>query len=261
VTVRINPADIDYIASGFDAAYFMEKAYGLHPDGWQQDLLQRSPTKMLLLCSRQSGKSTVCAAMALHKAIFTAGSLVLIISNAFRQAEETFRKVKAGLGYVKQAAGLVHETQTMLELGNGSRIVSLPGKQESIRSFSSVSLMIIDEAAQVPDDLYRSVRPMLAVSRGTLVALTTPFGKRGWFYNSWVNGEGWHKVQITADACPRISKAFLADEMTEIGEWWVKQEYYCEFVDAEDQVFSHDLLMAAITSDIRALTVGDAFKL
>jgi hypothetical protein len=141
----------------------------------------------------------------------------------------------------------------MLELSNGSRIVSLPGKQESVRAFSAVSFMIIDEAAQVNDELYRAVRPMLAVSRGSLIALSTPFGKRGWFYNSWANGTDWYKVMITANDCPRISQRFLDSERTEIGEWWVKQEYFCEFVDAEDQVFSHDLIMEAITPDIKAL--------
>lgn len=250
---QIRPLDIDYVACGFDPAYFMQMAYNIKPDSWQESLLQNSPNRMLLLCSRQSGKSTVCAAMALHKAVFDDGSLVLIISNVFRQAEETFRKVKAGLNFAHNVCGIVHETQTMLELSNGSRIVSLPGKQESIRSFSAVALLIIDEASQVSDDLYRSVRPMLAVSQGRLVALTTPFGKRGWFYNSWSNGKDWYRVKITAEDCPRITKKFLEDELKEIGDWWVKQEYYCEFVDAEDQVFGHDLLVGAITSKISSL--------
>jgi len=234
----------------------MEKAYNMAPDKWQAELLRKHPQKTALLCSRQAGKSTVCAVMALHEAVFNDKALVLIISNAFRQAEETFRKVKAGLAFVSKIRHLVYETQTMLELSNGSRIVSLPGKQETIRSFSSVSLMIIDEASQVDDDLYRSVRPMLAVSKGRLVALTTPFGKRGWFYNSWTNGKGWYKVKVTADSCPRITKGFLEEELSEIGQWWVNQEYYCKFVDSEDQLFGHDLLMSAITETVNPFKVG-----
>ena len=245
-----------YVACGFNAANFMEKAYNIVPDEWQEKLLRKYPQKTALLCSRQAGKSTVCAVMALHEAVFKDGALVLIISNAFRQAEETFRKVKAGLAFVSKIRNLVYETQTMLELSNGSRVVSLPGKQETIRSFSSVSLMIIDEASQVSDDLYRSVRPMLAVSKGRLVALTTPFGKRGWFYNSWTNGTGWYKVKVTADNCPRITEDFLKEELTEIGRWWVNQEYYCEFVDSEDQLFGHDLLMSSITTDVVPLKFG-----
>jgi hypothetical protein len=247
--------DLDYVDSAFNPAYFMEKVYGLSPDPWQSEVLMTPKDRLLLLCSRQSGKSTVCAVMALHRAIFKEKSLVLIISNVFRQAEETFRKVKAGLGNIRNACGVIHETQTMLELSNGSRIISLPGKQESVRSFSAVALIIIDEAAQVSDDLYKSIRPMLAVSKGKVVALTTPFGKRGWFYNSWTNTTDWQKIRITATECPRITSEFLREEVKEIGEWWVDQEYFCKFVDAEDQIFSHDLVMRAITSKVRALEI------
>lgn len=236
----------------FDASFFMEKAFGIKPDKWQKELLIESPDRMLLLCSRQSGKSTVCASMALHRAVFRPKALVLIISNALRQAEETFRKVKAGMPYVNNMRGVVHETQTMLELSNGSRIISLPGKQESIRSFSNVSLIILDEASQVKDDLYRSVRPMLAVSKGRLVALSTPWGKRGWFYEAWRSDTDWYKVKTTADDCPRITDEFIEEEYREMGEWWVKQEYFCDFVDADDQLFGHDLILDAITSDVAA---------
>lgn len=231
----------------------MRAAYDIEPDEWQKDLLQSFPDRMLLLCSRQSGKSTVCAVMALHEVIFWPNSLVLIISNAFRQAEETFRKVKAGMKFVSDVCSVVHETQTMLELSNGGRIVSLPGKQESVRSFSNVALLIIDEAAQVNDDLYRAVRPMLAVSNGRLVALTTPYGMRGWFYEAWQSDYDWYKVKITAEDCPRISKEFLEEEKQALGEWWLKQEYYCEFVDAEDQLFSHGLIVDAICDTLKSI--------
>lgn len=240
------------IACAFDPIGFMRLAYGMAPDLWQTELLSSSPVKTLLLCSRQSGKSTVSAVMALHKAVFSPESLVLIISNVFRQAQETFRKVKEGVPFISALCGITYSTQTMLELSNGSRIVSLPGKQESIRSFSSVALLIIDEASQVTDELYRSVRPMLAVSRGKIIALTTPFGKRGWFYNAWASDNDWNKVRVTADDCPRITEEFLDEEKQEIGDWWVRQEYYCEFVDAEDQLFGHDLIIDAISSDIEA---------
>lgn len=242
-----------YIKCAFDPAIFMAEAYEIKPDPWQRDLLQSIPNRMLLLCSRQSGKSTVCATMALHEVLFSEAALVLIVSNAFRQAEETFRKVKKGIAFASTVCGIVHETQTMLELSNGGRIVSLPGKQESIRSFSNVALIIIDEAAQVNDDLYRSIRPMLAVSQGRLVALTTPFGKRGWFYEAWTSDSEWYKVKVTAEQCSRISKEFLDEERKELGEWWLKQEYYCEFVDADDQLFDHDDIINAISYKLEAI--------
>jgi hypothetical protein len=44
-------------------------------------------------------------------------------------------------------------------------------------------MLVIDEASRVDDTLYLAVRPLLAVSGGRLVALSTPFGKRGWFHD------------------------------------------------------------------------------
>lgn len=246
----------EYVLCAVNASEFMERAYGIKPDPWQEEVLLDDSIRKALLCSRQSGKSTVCATLALHRAVFFRKSMILIISNSARQAEETFRKVKEGLPYIGRMCNVVHETQSMLELGNGSRIISLPGKQESVRSYSAVSLMIIDEAAQVCDDLYNSVKPMLAVSQGSLIALSTPYGKQGWFFEAWDQHEDWKKVMITADDCPRITKEFLDREKREVGEWWLRQEYYCEFVDAQTQLFSHEDIMAAITPDVRSLALS-----
>src|SRR5205814_2588268 len=94
-------------------------------------------------------------------------------------------------------------TQTELELANRSRLVALPGREGTIRSYSGVRLLILDEASRVPDDLYRSVRPMLAVSHGRLIALSTPFGQRGWFYQEWVGTGPWRRIHVPWTMCPR----------------------------------------------------------
>src|SRR5262249_45002526 len=155
----------------------------------------------LILASRQVGKSSVISVLALHTAVFRPGSLVLLLSPSQRQSAEIFRKLLDAYRVLGEDAPSVAESTLMLQLANGSRVVSLPGKEESIRSFSSVSLLVIDEAARVSDALYRSVRPMLAVSGGKLVALSTPFGKRGFFYEEWHGGGPWHRVRVTADQC------------------------------------------------------------
>ncbi|MCX8207415.1 MAG: terminase family protein [Methanothrix sp.] len=199
----------------------------------------------MLNCSRQSGKSTVTSLLALHTAIYRPGSLILCLSPTLRQSSELFRTV-ARFYHMSTAEMVPAEAESALrlELENRSRIISLPGKEQTIRGFSSASLLLIDEAARVPDELYYSVRPMLAVSKGRLVLLSTPFGKRGFFYDIWTSGEGWEKIMITADDCPRISKDFLREEERSMPRAWFMQEYYCQFVDTEDQVFSSDEIEA-----------------
>lgn len=157
------------------------------------------------------------------------------------------------LGMVDQSVKLDSDTKLSVRFANGSRVLALPGSEKTIRGISAVTLLVLDEAARIPDELYKSVRPMLAVSGGRMVLMSTPFGKRGFFFDVWENGEGWQKITVTADQCPRISKEFLADEKAALGEWWFKQEYYCEFVETEDQLFKYDEVAAAFTSEIAPL--------
>ena len=46
------------------------------------------------------------------------------------------------------------ETALTLELENTNRVVALPVKEGSIRSYSSVDLILIDEATRVEDSTY-----------------------------------------------------------------------------------------------------------
>jgi len=212
---------------------------------------------MLLLCCRQAGKSTTAAALALRAALLEAPALVLLLSPTQRQSGELFRdKVKRLYDALGRPVAAVQETQLTMELANGSRVVSLPGEEETIRGFSGVRLLVIDEAARVADGLYYAARPMLAVSRGRLVALSTPFGKRGWFFEEWHGREGWQRVRVTADQCPRITADFLAEEERALGPRWYRQEYFCSFEDTVDQVFAHADVMAALCDDVRPLLVG-----
>lgn len=171
-------------------------AQDITPDPWQRDLLLSREPHLLLNCARQTGKSTTVAAIALHQLLATPGALVLLVAPAERQSHELFRKVLAAYQALGQPIASIKSNQSELELKTGSRLVALPGREETIRSFSGVDLLILDEASRVPDDLYRSVRPMLAVSQGRLLALSTPFGPRGWFYEEWIGAGPWQRIHI-----------------------------------------------------------------
>jgi len=227
---------------------------GLTPDPWQSQALASRSNQALWLCSRQSGKSQTAAALALREALLWPGALILLLSPTQRQSGELFRdKFKRLYATLGRPVATVQETALTLELANGSRVVSLPGDEATIRGYSGVRLLVIDEAARVPDDLYLAVRPMLAVSRGRLIALSSAWAKQGWFYESWTTGEGWERVKITADQCPRISPEFLADELREIGRRWYEMEYLCVFGDAVDQVFRGEDLDAALSGNCKPL--------
>lgn len=216
----------------------MFHAIGCTPDPWQATVLRSTAPRVILNCCRQAGKSTTVAAMALHKAIFQKESLILLLSRAQRQATELFRKVVDFYVAIGRPVPMHAESLLRLELTNGSRIVALPGKEANIRSYSGVDLLVIDEAARVGDDLYKSVRPMLAVSGGRLVVLSTPFGRRGFFHDAWIDdAQEWERHEITARQNPRITSEFLDEELRVLGQSWFDQEYMCSFEALEGLVY------------------------
>jgi hypothetical protein len=214
----------------------------LTPDPWQCELLRSTAPRILLNCARQAGKSTTVAALAFHTALFTPRSLVLLLSRSLRQSGELFRKVlefhtaltvRGGAGL-----GAARKSSLRLELANGSRIISLPGQEGTLRGYSGVRLLLIDEAARVPDALYKAVRPMLAVSGGRLVCLSTPFGRRGFFYEAWQNGgPSWLRFEVRGSQVARIPAAFLEEELHTLGRSWYNQEYGCSFEALEGLVY------------------------
>ena len=213
---------------------------GLRADDWQARLLRSTAPRILLNCSRQAGKSTMSATLAVHTAVYEPESLVLLLSPSLRQSQELFKKALRCYQAIGEAMPSTTESALRLELKNGSRIVSLPGKQDTVRGFSGVRLLVVDEAARVPNDLYFAVRPMLAVSGGRLLALSTPFGTRGWWYDAWTSPEPWERYEVPARKCPRIAPAFLEEERRSMGEWWFAQEYECRFLDGETQPFGQE---------------------
>jgi hypothetical protein len=229
------------------------RAANMEPDPWQAELLRSPAARLLLLCSRQAGKSEVAAALALHTALLQPGSLVLLLSPSERQSGELAQKVFR-LFDTSPLVAASKRTALQLHLGNGSRVIALPDSEATIRGYSGVALLVIDEAARVADSLYASVRPMLAVSRGRLLALSTPFGKRGWFHEEWTEAtRPWQRVKVTAGQCPRITAAFLAEERQALGERWFRQEYECSFEDTTDAVFSYDDIQAAFSPAVPAV--------
>lgn len=245
---------LQQIASRLDPAVFARVVLGIHPDDKQTAVLRSLAPQLILNCSRQWGKSTVSSILALHQAYFVPKSLVLVVSPTLRQSGELIRKIIGylpSLGIRRKSDGV---NTLSVELPNGSRIVGLPGRDGTIRGFSGTSLLIIDEASQVADSLYRSVRPFLAASRnGRMVIMSTPYGTRGFFWEEWERGDGWQRIDTPATECARFDPAFLQRERKSMGESWFKQEYLCQFLENENTFLPRAWVEAAFTRDIQSL--------
>ena len=216
----------------FDPVVFAQHYLNFDPDPWQAEFLRSKAQRIILNCSRQSGKSTSTAILALWEAIYRPKSVIVLDSPSLRQSQELMMKFSEFLSRLDTSIKLESDTKLSVQFANGSRVLALPGSEKTIRGISAVTLLILDEAALVPDPLYDAVRPMLAVSKGRLVLLSTPRGEQGFFYETWTKSDGWQKIEVTWDQCPRISPEFIEEEKKERGNIVVAQEYGCKFVAA-----------------------------
>jgi hypothetical protein len=239
-----------------DVAEWARLELGFGADATQARVLNTRSKRVLLNCTRQWGKSTVTAAKALHEAVTHEESLTIAVSPTARQTGEFVRKAAVFARRLRLRVKGDGDNEMSLAFPNGSRIVGLPGTEATVRGFSAVALLLVDEASRVSDDLYLAIRPMLAVSGGTLWLMSTPFGKRGFFYEAWAQGgPAWERVSVPAEECGRIPAQFLEEERRTMGERIFRQEYGCEFVDATSGVFDRDLVEAAFTSDFGPLVI------
>ena len=237
-----------------DVVEFARTRLGLNADERQSEVLRSTAKRGILNCTRQWGKTTVAAAKAVHRVFTNPGSLVVVASPGARQSGEWMRTAQgmlAALGIEKRGDGY---NKISLQLPNGSRIVGLPGVEAKIRGFSALSMLVIDEASRVNDDLYLALRPMLAVSDGDLWMMSTPWGKQGFFYDTWEHGgPEWLRVEVPATECPRISKEFLEEQRRVMGRDVFHQEHMCEFVGRGMGVFDRDLVDAAVDDELLPL--------
>jgi hypothetical protein len=210
------------------------------PDEWQREALRSPSKRQLYLASRQSGKSSVAAIKALYRAMYTPECLVLLVSPSLPQSQEIFRKCLTSYRDLGRPKGVAAESALRLELGNGSRIISLPGSERTNVGYSA-DLLIIDEAARTPSTLVEGMLPTVAVTGGTIVALTTPAGEGGWFYNLWTTptvDDVWERYLVPADLCPRITDEIIAEARFTRGPRHVEQEYFCNFMADEEAFFN-----------------------
>jgi hypothetical protein len=237
------------LAHGLDAQAFVEDRLGFRPDSWQARLLRQDARQIALNVCRQGGKSTTVAALALHTALYQPASLILLVSPSQRQSRELFAKATDFLRSLEPAETLEEDNRLSATLRNQSRIVSLPGDPKTIRGFSAPALVVEDEAAYVDDAVYASLRPMLAVSRGRLILMSTPAGRRGHYHEVWTAGEGWERIKITGTECPRILPSFLEQERNALGPLLFGQEYMGEFIEDAASMFDDALIEGMFADD------------
>ena len=223
-------------------------------DAWQKQVLEYNGN-ITLRTGRQVGKSEVVSEKAVRFAIANPGTTTLIIAASQRQSSLLFEKVTFNINRRNDAGADLYKEQptlTKILLKNGSKIYSLPAGRTGyfIRGFT-IDLLIADEAAYIPETVWLAVTPMLAVSqklrdKGHTILLSTPFGKGGYFFDSFKDPD-FKAFHISSEDCPRIPGKFLLKEKKRMTKHEYAQEYLGEFTEEWNQFFSTDLIKASMT--------------
>jgi hypothetical protein len=210
-----------------------ESQFNFISDPVQARILDSPTHRLILCCTRQWGKSSLAALKAFHLAVSKPGALVLFAAPSFHQSAELlgkFRQFALALTGAPSRTDGIHTGSILLP--NNSRIVALPQSPDTIRGFSAVDLVVVDEAAFVHDEMHHALSPMLATSDGQLWLLSSPSGPTGEFHKIWTsNLPDWHRFSVNALECPRISPAFLQRERLAKGEAVFNREYMCQFLE------------------------------
>jgi hypothetical protein len=218
--------NVHEIAYRIDPVLWVREVLGMTPSKWQEDFL-RAPrgSSLLVLTARQVGKSTVAAWAMAHTAIFMPGSLSVVACPSLRQSGEALRKVRDTL--LKCAVRLTSDSGDGLELANGSRVLALPGSDDTVRGLTVNGHIIADEAARLTPELISALSPMRArCPDAKLAMLSTAWSRTDPFWAAWESSENWIRIKATVDDDPTLLPAdFLANERAKHGEDAYKREY------------------------------------
>ncbi|MDD5476565.1 MAG: terminase family protein [Syntrophales bacterium] len=226
----------------------------------QRAILNPANKRVILNCHRQWGKSTISSLLCFWRALFYERSLCLLVAPSLRQSSENFRKISDALETISPKPELDEENKLTLKFSNGSRIISLPGSQKTVRGFTAPDLIIIDEDAQADDELFGALLPMLTNSPdGRLILASTPWGCRGHFYKIWQEGgPEWLKIRVIAEENPRVRPEVLEEaRKSPNGALWFRQEYCGEFVSDEFSLFDEARLKRAVSNDFEEVDAED----
>ena len=231
---------------GIPPSVWVAAHLGFTPDPGQSRFLDSPDKRLAFVGSRQSGKSETAAAKAFYLGLRHAQTDYLLFGRIHRHATILIQRVRAFARRLGLTTHADPDFPGSLVLPNGSRFFPFPGIPANNRGPAAASVVIVDEAAFAHPDLFAAVTPMVAVTHGSIWALSSPRGQTNLFYQICnTPNNGWTVVLAPAAECPRISPEFLAAERQLHGEALYAQEYECAFIAEAAQFLDRAIIAKA----------------
>jgi Terminase large subunit, T4likevirus-type, N-terminal len=249
------------LAYAIDPALWVRKVLGVEPAPWQAQFL-RAPrgASIIVLTARQVGKTTAAAWAIAHCMLFMPNGLSVIACPAVRQSAEAVRRVRDIL--VMVGAELRTDNVYALELKNGSRVLALPGSDDSIRGLTVDGWIVADEAARLSEDLISALRPMRARRpQARFAMLSTAWSRTDPFWTIWAgDDQSWIRLKATSDIPGLFATEFLEQERRALGENVFNREYLGIPGGGEASPFGWDLYERATQIHVPVVRPGSAFQ-
>ncbi|MFQ3610068.1 MAG: terminase family protein, partial [Fimbriimonadales bacterium] len=227
---------------------------GWYPHPGQRAFLEASAPLRVLACGRRWGKTEVVAVECVRTLLSQPNRVVLIVAPSLEQALLPFERALQFLRQIGQVPKVRRTPSPSLAL-DGSRLYarSIARKGVYLRG-RKAHLLIVDEAAYVPETVFREVlMPMVSDTGGRIALVSTPRG-RNYFYQLYLQGQtdegrvwslrspSWHN--------PLLSPSLLQMQASLMTPRQFQIEYGAEFVDPEGQVFQTDWVDRALLLDL-----------
>ena len=218
-------------------------------DKWQEEVM-KVKGNLCLRSGRQVGKSTIIARKAAEYALNNPNKLIMVIAYVERQASLIFGKVLNNIHNIdkKQISKYPKQpTKHIINLENGSTIHCYAAGETGwgIMGFT-IDLLIADEAAFINEEVWNSITPALAVTRGHIWLLSTPQRKEGYYYKCFTDPT-FQSFHQSSEDCPRIPEDFLLQKKKEFSKAQYAQMYLGEFVDDFSRLFSKEWIKNVCT--------------
>jgi hypothetical protein len=240
-----------------DVRAFAERLIGERLWSHQAEVLLDPARTRAMCCGRQSGKTRTVSVGALHGAYESPGFRVLILSAGENAARDVMAEIIRLSSSPLLAGSTVDENASRLVLSNGSSIRCVPASEKQVRG-KSVDLLVVDEACQVSDELWRAARySIIARPESRIILASTPFGSRErWFartYHAGLNGaEGITSFHWPSTVSPMVDAQLVEEWRRSDPEHVHRQEVLAEWIDDAAAYFSGDELLDA-TADYALL--------
>ena len=196
------------------------------------------------IAARRTGKSYAASIIAFAK-LLEPGQQVMVVAPNFSLSSIIWDYVTDLIKNLGIEVDKFNQKDKVVRLINGSVFRLLSANNRDSLIGRGANLLIVDEAAVIPNDEYfvRDLRPALSTFKNSrCLWISTPRGKGNYLYNYFLRGGDsefpeWGSNLFTWEANPLLSVNDVEEARKAMSRAMFAQEYECEWTTTEDQVY------------------------